>query len=216
LGRVFVIIDDGLDRIAVRDALTGVGYSVEVAPSLEATLPRAAPADVLVLDLGNVSEHGIALCRALHEGDRTARLLVLGRDASERVRIAAFEAGADDFLAKPFSLRELVLRVRALERRGAPRRIDALTIGPLLIQRGTRRVTVCGDEVDLSRREFDLLLQLVEEPGRVQTRDALSLRAWGRNVGANQIVDTAIKRLRKKLGERVPIETVRGVGYRIG
>jgi two-component system phosphate regulon response regulator PhoB len=172
-------------------------------------------ADVIIADLPTADPKGIAACRAVHEWAPIARLLVLANDAGEAFRIATFESGADDVLTKPFSMRGLLLRIGALYRR-RPRAIDSWTLGALAIDLAARRVTVSGRTVALSRQEFDVLVELIARSGRVQTRAALISRVWGGRAASHRVVDTTVKRLRKKLGATFPIEAVRNIGYRVG
>ncbi len=135
----------------------------------------------------------------------------------ELARVAAFEAGADDYVVRPFSTRELLLRVRALLRRvhsRTPR--DTTVFGSVTIDRGTRRVTADGVSVPLTRRELDLLLRLIDGRGRVLGRETLVAHVWADENPSERVVDTTLKRLRKKLpvlGRR--IRTIRGVGYEL-
>jgi two-component system phosphate regulon response regulator PhoB len=182
-----------------------------------------------VFDLVLADGEGVELCRTLRADPvvRRAALFVLAaktEEGDEERRVSAFEAGADDYLAKPHSMRELVLRVRALaRRRSRPPPSDVLTVGALKMDRAARRVDLAGLTIELTRREFDVLLYLADRSGRVQTRDALVGHVWGEIADSGRVVDTTIKRLRKKLaiassatGNSGPmIRTVRGVGYKL-
>jgi DNA-binding response OmpR family regulator len=174
-------------------------------------------ADVIIVDVPTADPNGIRACLAVHEWAPGARLLVLANDTGEAFRIAAFESGADDVLTKPFSMREALLRVGVLHRRqSATRASESWTLGALAVDRGARSVTVSGRAVTLTRREFDLLVELIERSGRVQTRAVLISRVWGGRAASLRVVDTTIKRLRKKLGSAVQIEGIRNVGYKVG
>ncbi len=220
MANVLVIDSDAGLRIALASALTGAGHEVETTSSAKAGLAiaRVCAPEVIVFELVLPDGDGLDLCRGLR-ADPTVRaaLLVLTGANDEELRVRAFEAGADDFLAKPASMREFVLRVRALGRRKSkPPTTEVLSVGALRINRAARRVDVAGLDVDLTRREFDLLLYLAERPGRVQTRDALVVSVWGEVADSGRVVDTTIKRLRKKLGEASPaLRTIRGVGYKL-
>jgi two-component system phosphate regulon response regulator PhoB len=175
----------------------------------------ASPPDVVLIDL-LLFDEALRLCRAVRTNVETRQpsVCVLSEMADEDCRVAVFEAGADDFVAKPYSVRELVLRARALARRRARRRpVDtAIQVGEVLIDRASRRVFVGGVQVHLTRREFDLLAYLSERIGSVQRRESLVENVWGDGAGSGRLVDTTIKRLRKKLN--LPsLRTVRGVGY---
>ena len=142
---------------------------------------------------------------------------MIGAAVDEGARVAAFEAGADDYVIRPFSTRELLLRVRALLRRVRVRTPpDRIVLGSVTIDRGTRRVSVGGESVALTKRELDLLLRLVDGRGRVLGRNTLVADVWPEHTPSERVVDTTLKRLRKKLpalGRR--IRTIRGVGYEL-
>lgn len=215
VARVLVIDADASLRSAIASALTTAGHEVETVASSEAglALARASVPDVVVFD-------DLALCEALRSDPSVGRaaLCVLSEDIAEERRVAAFEAGADDYLAKPHSMRELVLRVRALARRRKRKApvTELVTVGSLRIDREARRVDMSGVPLLLTRREFDVLFYLSERPGRVQTREILIHHVWGEVTDSGRVVDTTIKRLRKKLGKGTPtIRTVRGVGYKL-
>jgi two-component system phosphate regulon response regulator PhoB len=221
VARVLVVEGDGSLRADLAATLTGAGHEVESASSGQAgiALARASEPDIVLFDWHLPDMNGIDLCHALRaQATRRPSLFVLTSATAEADRIAAFEAGADDYVTKPHSMRELVLRIRALSRRrsaSAPTS-DTISLGTLKIDRAARRVEVAGSSVDLTRREFDLLLCLAERAGRVQTRDVLVGEVWGEIADSGRVVDTTIKRLRKKLGGVGPsIRTVRGVGYKL-
>ncbi len=227
MARILVIDSDAPLRAALSGALTAAGHEVETASSSQAglALARASSPDVVVFDLKLNDGEGIELCRTMRSDSlvRRAALFVLAEGDEDR-RIMAFEAGADDFLTKPHSMRELVLRVRALaRRRSRPPPSDVFSSGALKIDRASRRVEVGNVAVELTRREFDVLLHLADRLGRVQSRDALVASVWGEIADSGRVVDTTIKRLRKKLfaatgiakQECPQIRTVRGVGYKL-
>jgi two-component system phosphate regulon response regulator PhoB len=163
------------------------------------------------------------VCKQLKQDDATREIpiVMLTARAEEVDRIVGFELGADDYVVKPFSPRELILRIRAILRRakeagpdaGAP---DRLRAGPLVIDRGAHTVTLNEEALTLTATEFKLLLTLAERRGRVQSRDHLLNTVWGYEYGGyGRTVDTHVRRLREKLGEAADlVETVRGVGYR--
>lgn len=165
---------------------------------------------------------GLELLRRVrdHASNASTPIMITAERDDEVERVVAFELGADDFVAKPFSVRELALRVRAILRRARPspgRRQDVIILGPLSIDVSRHRAMVEGREVSLTRREMRLLVHLAGDAGRVHTREALLERVWrNRAADGSRAVDTAIKRLRRKLGPAGGwIETVRGVGYRV-
>jgi two-component system phosphate regulon response regulator PhoB len=221
MARVLVIDGDAPLRSAIAGALTSAGHEVETVGSGQAglALARASRPDVVIFDLSVADGEGVGLCRSLRSDPAAGRaaLVVLSAEGEEERRVAAFEAGADDYLVKPHSMRELVLRVRALARRKSkPPSIEVVVVGSLRLDRAARRIDVAGAAIELTRREFDVLAYLAERAGRVQTRDALVVHVWGEIADSARVVDTTIKRLRKKLGGAAPsIRTVRGVGYKL-
>ncbi|MBX3205268.1 MAG: response regulator transcription factor [Labilithrix sp.] len=221
MARVLVVEGDAVLRAGLTASLTEAGHEVESASSGQAgvALARASNPDIVVFDLHLPDTSGLELCRTLRApGTKRPSLFVLTAANEEADRVAAFEAGVDDYVTKPHSMRELVLRVRALSRRRATSapEDDLITIGSIKIDRAARRVDVDGASVELTRREFDLLLRLAERVSRVQTRDALVTEVWGELADSGRVVDTTVKRLRKKLGSvGASIKTVRGVGYKL-
>ena len=176
--------------------------------------------DMVLLDLMLPGLDGKEICRNIRQDEktRTIPVIMLTAKAEEVDRIIGFEIGADDYLTKPFSPRELILRVRALLRRTQeqPAPSVKITYPELVIDTDKHRVEVNGDEVVLTATEFKLLYHLASRAGRVQSRDVLLDEVWGYPYeGYARTVDTHIRRLRKKLGSEMErIETIRGVGYR--
>lgn len=219
-----LIVDDEADIVELLDYnLRQAGYTVVSArdgASAIAAVKRQRP-DLIVLDLMLPDIPGTEVCRRLRREPDTQSIpiLMLTARADEIDRVVGFEVGADDYVGKPFSPREIVLRVQALLRRTKPRNepVALLRIGALEIDVSRHRVTVADEDVPLTALEFKLLLDLASRRGRVQSRDDLLERVWGYAPGIEtRTVDTHVKRLREKLGEaRDSIETVRGVGYRI-
>jgi two-component system phosphate regulon response regulator PhoB len=180
----------------------------------------ATPPDLILLDLMLPDMSGTELCRELRTNPATATLpilMVTARD-DEIDRIVGFEVGADDYLTKPFSVRELVLRIRALLRRSQKKRTSTAhehVVGPLTIDPAAHRVSLNGEELKLTVLEFRLLATLVERAGRVQTRETLLRDVWGMAEDiTTRTVDSHMTRLRRKLGALgAAVETRRGVGY---
>lgn len=170
-------------------------------------------ADLLLLDLGLPDGDGL---QVLREVRRTSDIPVIIASArgDETDRIVGLELGADDYVVKPFSVRELAARIRAVARR---RRFEpSLDAGRLVVDRTKRSVTLDGTRVDLTAKEFDLLAVLAEEPGRAVTRHELFSRVWDPVwIGTGKTLDVHVASLRKKLGDPALIETVRNVGYRL-
>jgi two-component system phosphate regulon response regulator PhoB len=222
--RILVVEDEADLAELVAFNLRGAGHDVTVAHDGQtalAEISRAQP-DLLVLDVMLPDLSGIEVCRRLRRSPETVRLpvIMLTARSDEVDRVVGFEVGADDYVPKPFSPRELVLRVEAILRRTIPREDtegpQEIVLGDLVIDVPAHRVEVRGQEVPLTALEFRLLLDLASRAGRVQSRNALLERVWGYSPDVEtRTVDTHVKRLREKLGvgaER--IETVRGVGYR--
>jgi DNA-binding response OmpR family regulator len=222
--RVLIVEDEPDIAEVLRYNLEREGFAVEVVGRGDTALEalRREPADVLVLDLMLPGLDGLELTRLLKRDPALARLpiLMLTAKSEEVDRIVGLELGADDYITKPFSPREVVLRIRAVLRRGREEEAAAsevLEIPPLRLDLAAHRLTVAGEEVPLTATEFRLLQVLMERRGRVQSRNKLLADAWGYadNVDS-RTVDTHIRRLRRKLGVAADhIETVIGVGYRL-
>ncbi len=221
-----LIVDDEQDLVDILEFnLRNNGYLCRRALSGTAALEMAAlepPPDAVLLDLMLPDIPGMEVCRRLRASERTRHIPVVMLTAKddEIDRIVGLELGADDYVTKPFSIRELMLRVRAVLRRSDK---DATTEqghgiehGPLRIDMPGHRVWVNDVELRLTALEFKLLTTLVTRSGRVQTRDALLTDVWGMQTGVStRTVDTHVTRLRKKLGAAGSyVETLRGVGYR--
>lgn len=169
----------------------------------------------VVLDLGLPDVDGFDLCRRLRDGGNVPILILTARD-DELDRIIGLELGADDYLTKPFSPRELVARARAVLRRTEPGSGGVVELGGLRIDLRGRTVAVAGAPVELRTLEFELLSELARNAGHVVKRDRLLERVWGLSfAGGTRTVDVHVAQLRKKLGRPDLIQTVRGVGYRL-
>jgi two-component system phosphate regulon response regulator PhoB len=220
---ILVVEDEPQVQELVAVNLEHAGHRVRraaTAAEAEKSIREELP-DVLILDWMLPDESGISLTRRLRENERTRELpiLMLTARAMEQDKISGLEAGADDYLTKPFSPPELSLRVRALLRRlGAPPVTGGSTLaaGPIAIDRSAHRATVEGQELNLTATEYKLLLTLVERRGRVQTRPQLLETVWEAQPDIQtRTVDMHVQRLRTKLGDAGKmIETVRGFGYR--
>ncbi|MFD8142229.1 response regulator transcription factor [Streptomyces sp. NPDC059708] len=217
---VLVADDDAAIRRSLERGLRLSGFTVVLAedgPSALAQADARAP-DVLVLDVSMPGLTGTEVCRSLRaRGDETPVLMLSALDELAD-RVAGLQAGADDYLVKPFALEELVLRLHALLRRSPARGgRDVLRAGPLEMDQATRQVRNGGTEVHLTRREFELLAALVRNAGIVLTRDQLLDRVWGYDFEVRtDAVDTFVSYLRRKLeegGRPRLIHTVRGVGF---
>ena len=184
-------------------------------------LARSQPPDLILLDLMLPGMMGMEVCKILKKSKKTAHIpvIMLTARGEEIDRVVGFEVGADDYVVKPFSTRELLLRVKAVLRRSLPDKPEGkvINVGPVTIDTERHMVAVEGDDVTLTTTEFKLLLNLAERLGRVQSRDLLLKNVWGYNyVGDTRTVDTHITRLRTKLGPAGElIKTVRGFGYKM-
>jgi two-component system phosphate regulon response regulator PhoB len=220
--RVLVIEDEADILSVLAYNLRQAGYDVTTASrGLEGLrLARELDPDLLLLDLMLPDVSGTEICRALKDDPKTRRLRVMMLTArgEEIDRVVGFELGADDYVTKPFSVRELLLRIRAVLRRGdsTPPRAHVDEFGVLRIDREAHRVWVAGDEIELTALEFKLLVTLYERRNRVQSRSALLDGVWGSEAKVSaRTVDAHVKRLREKLlAARDYVETVRGIGYR--
>ncbi len=217
-GLVLHVEDEPAIRDVVRMYLSREGFGVVGVTSGEdalAELRRNRPVAV-ILDVGLPGIDGIEVCRTMRaENDWTPVLFCTARD-DEVDRVMGLELGADDYITKPFSPRELVARVKAAVRRAAgPESASAvLRVGQVSLDRSTHRVGVGDEDVQLTATEFDLLAHLMARPGRVFTREELLSEVWGySSAGGTRTVDVHIAQVRSKLGDASPIRTVRGVGY---
>jgi len=217
--KILVVDDERPIADILKFNLEREGYEVLLAYDGETAVDlalRELP-DVIVLDIMLPGLDGFEACRRIRERSAVPIIMLTAKEA-ESDKVKGLEFGADDYVTKPFSVRELVLRVGAVLRRGAePSVSPELRLGPLVLDAERHRVTVDGKEVALTALEFRLLHTLLQRQGRVQTRERLLEDVWGmRGDITTRTVDTHVKRLREKLGEAGKlIETVRGVGYRI-
>jgi two-component system response regulator MprA len=217
--RVLVVDDEPAVRQALERALRFEGYQTETADDGVAALMAHAerPADAIVLDVAMPRLDGLDTCRRLRSaGDHTPVLMLTARAAINE-RVAGLDAGADDYLVKPFALEELLARIRALLRRSGPSDDEALRFSDLSLDPGTREVRRGQRLIELTRTEFLLLELLLRNPRQVLTRELIFDRVWGYDFGANSnSLEVYIGYLRRKTeadGEARLIHTVRGVGY---
>ncbi|HEY7756458.1 MAG TPA: response regulator transcription factor [Actinomycetota bacterium] len=220
---VLVVDDEAAIAEAVRARLDSEGYRVLVAadgPQALETAERERP-DLVVLDLMLPGMDGLEVCQQLQR-ERWVPVLMLTARTEEADKVAGFAVGADDYLTKPFSLRELAVRVRAILRRveriATPPSTEPLVRGGLALDPARRRVTVDGEDVQLTPLEFEILHTLALDPGVVFTREQLMDRVWGyRDYAGGRVVDSHVARIRRKIGEdgNEPrfVRTVHGVGY---
>ncbi len=213
--RVLLVEDDLLIGRGVADALGDDGYAVDWVRDGAAALAHLAATayDLAILDLGLPGKDGLTVLREARASQQTVPVLVLTARDAPADRVRGLDAGADDYLVKPFDLDELGARIRALLRRRVGRRDPLYRHRGVTLDPGTHEVTCAGQPVHLQQREFFLLLALLERPGAVLSREQIrdKLYGWGDSVESNTI-EVYVHALRKKLGADF-IRTVRGVGY---
>jgi DNA-binding response OmpR family regulator len=214
---ILLVEDDPSLARALQQALQKQGYSVNAVARGKAALhvvQTDAP-DIVILDLGLPDMDGLAVLKSIREIRIDLPVLLLTARAGLDDRISGLDAGADDYLAKPFEMTELFARLRVLERRLSTAKSAEICIGEVVLDINRGEVLLRGEPLELSRREYMLLKSLMENAGRVQTRNTLETRlySWGEEVASNAL-EVHIHHLRKKLGAQF-ITTVRGVGYKV-
>jgi DNA-binding response OmpR family regulator len=222
--RVLVIEDEAKVARALDDGLSREGYEVTVARTGEEGyyLLDSAPVDLVVLDLMLPGRDGLEVLATMRSRDRGIPVLIVTARDSVEDRVIGLDAGADDYLVKPFAFAELLARVRALSRRGRSDAPARLKVSDLEVDASARRVTRGGRTLDLTAREFELLEYLVRNHGRVVSREMLLRDVWketGRATPLDNVIDVHIARLRRKVDDSAEpklIHTVRGVGFVIG
>lgn len=220
--RILVVEDEPAIAESVAYALERDGFGAAIAPTLSAAHAELGAASLVVLDLMLPDGSGFDFIRQIRQGGNGTPVIVLSSRDGEADRVAALETGADDYVTKPFSPREIVARVRAVLRR-SPSVISSppeAPPSPLRVDASTRRAHVYDALLELTRVEFDLLATLLESPGRVFTRTELIDRVWGDGYAiTDRTIDSHVKSLRRKVldagGDPGLLETVRGVGYRV-
>jgi two-component system catabolic regulation response regulator CreB len=226
VAKILVVEDEPAIAESIAYSLRRDGFSVTVAATLAAAEREVDGCDLVILDLMLPDGSGFDLISLARKSPRGSSIIVLSSRDSEADRVAALETGADDYVTKPFSTREIVARVRAVLRRAAATSERSSAAGqvagpfPFVLDEATRRALVHGRPLELTRVEFDLLLCMVTAPGRVFTRAQLIDRVWGDGFAiTDRTIDSHVKGLRRKVldagGDAALIETVRGVGYRV-
>lgn len=224
MSRILIIEDDADIALSIKYHMEHKGeFDVIVAPSGEIGLDEATRRvpDLVLLDLNLPGIDGMEVCRALRSRADTATVpvIMLTARVEERDTISGLESGADDYITKPFSVKEVAARVRAVLRRASPSEEPrVLTAGPITLDEERRAARVHDDELTLTRKEFDLLAELIRRRGLVLSREKLLERVWGYDhPGETRTVDVHVRQLRKKLSAEAAelIETVVGVGYRL-
>ena len=216
--QVLVVEDDGSIADAVMSGLTRQGFEPTLVTTGRAALDHDGSPDLVLLDLGLPDLDGTEVCRRIRELTSVPVIVVSAR-GDEVDRVVLLETGADDYVVKPFGLRELVARIRAVARRSAgPAAVgtEELVVGPLRVDLRAHRVEVDGTEVELTPKEFDLLAHLAGDPGAAHTRRDILEEVWDPNwYGSPKTLDVHVASLRRKLGHPEWIEAVRGVGFRL-
>ncbi len=236
--KVLLVEDDDGIALPLEAGLLRHGYTV-VRVSCGADVPGSLPVDIVVLDLGLPDMDGLDVCRALRQNNPQLPIIIVSARGSEIDRVVGLELGADDYLAKPFGMRELIARIRAVMRRtelggsglgvvgvaaGSAEDIEdeseqdarVRSLGALTIDLRTHRVTMGGEELALTTKEFGVLAMLTADPGAVVTRSQLIEHVWDEHwYGPTKTLDVHVAQLRRKLGDQGWIENVRSVGYRL-
>jgi two-component system, OmpR family, response regulator RegX3 len=214
-----VLIVEDEDSIAqpLAEGLRQEGYTVDRVATGGDALTAHGPADVVLLDLRLPDMDGLDVCRRLRAESDVPVIIVSAR-GDEIDRVLGLEIGADDYVVKPFGFREVLARIRAVSRRGRSRSAepDGLVVGPLHVDPRSHRVTLAGEPLDVTPKEFDLLALLASEPGVAISRQRMLEHVWKTSwYGSTKTIDVHVASLRRKLGDARWIETVRGVGFRL-
>ena len=215
--QLLLVEDDQPLADSLRQALQKTGYAVNHVDNGNSALHtlKVERPDILILDIGLPDIDGISVLKKLRVSDKTLPVLLLTARDSVDEKVAGLDSGADDYLAKPFEMSELVARLRVLERRLSTVKTSEITIGPMSLDTLEQSVIFEGQSIELARKEYMLLKSLMENAGRVMTRSTLEshLYSWGEEVSSNA-VEVHIHHLRKKFGNEF-ITTIRGVGYKL-
>jgi DNA-binding response OmpR family regulator len=216
-GTVLLVEDEPSVGELVRSYLTRDGYRVIWVRSGEDALVELDRhrIRIVLLDVGLPGMDGFDVCRAVRSRSQVPMLMLTARD-EEPDRVVGLEVGADDYITKPFSPRELVARMKAVLRRSEPQPTsEVLSLGDVVVNRETHDVTIAGEPVELTAKEFELLSYFLSNPGALLSRDQLLDRVWGVEYpGGTRTVDVHVAQLRRKLGRPALIRTLRGAGYK--
>jgi two-component system response regulator RegX3 len=213
--RLLIVEDEDAIAEPLAEGLRREGFEVERAANGAEAL-AAAPVDLVLLDLRLPDLDGLDVCRELRERSSVPIIVVTAR-GEEADRVVGLELGADDYVVKPFGLRELIARIRAVSRRAREERDDRVVrVGDMEVDERARRARLGGRELELTQKEFDLLAALARDPGAAVSRRRLLDEVWQTSwYGSTKTIDVHVAALRRKLGDPGWIETVRGVGFRL-
>ncbi len=219
--RILLVEDDAHIASPLIDTLVAAGYFVEHVGTGQAAL-AAVDFDMVLLDLGLPDLDGHEVCRRIRQKSRVPVIMLTAR-SDEFDRVMGLDVGADDYITKPFSSRELLARIRAVSRRlvpsegqTAPDASEAQQMGRLVVDRRTRRVYLDGEQVEFTAKEFDLLAFLADDPGAVRTRTEILESVWDAHwYGPTKTLDVHVASIRRKLGSNEWINAVRSVGFRL-
>jgi two-component system response regulator RegX3 len=214
--KILVVEDEDAIALPLAEGLRREGFEVERAATAEQALAAKQP-DVVLLDLRLPDADGYSVCRKLRERSDVPIIMVTAK-GEEVDRVIGLELGADDYVVKPFGLRELIARIRAVTRRTGQQQPEEgpLRVGELVVDPRSRKASVGSRQLSLTVKEFDLLSALASEPGAVLSRRRLFEDVWEtRWFGSSKTIDVHVAALRRKLGDPDWIETVRGIGYRL-
>ncbi len=214
---ILLVEDDDAIATSLESGLATAGMTVRRVATGAAAVAAETP-DVVLLDIGLPDFDGFEVCRRIRQKSQVPIIMLTARD-EEIDRVFGLEIGADDYVTKPFGLRELIARIRAVSRRRAVADLpvpEVLEIGNLKMDLTTRRTYLSGDEIELTTKEFDLLAYLAQHPGVVHRRTDIMETVWDTNwYGPTKTLDAHVAAVRKKLGNSDWIEAVRGVGFRL-
>lgn len=225
--KLLVIEDDPQIVEMIRGAVVDMGFDVDSSATAEEVIAQASNYDLILLDINLPGMNGVEACRRIRSEDENVPILIVSAQIEELDRVLGLEAGADDYLCKPFGVHEFKARIRALLRRsqsvksgGLTAKDGSLSAGPIELNLDTHMVSCAGKELSLTRTEFSLLQYLVENQGCICTKEALLNHVWGYESGSYEAtVGTHVSRLRGKVEENPSkptlIQTVWGVGYRL-
>jgi DNA-binding response OmpR family regulator len=216
---VLLVEDDEPVAESLRRGLTRYGFAVDWVTTGAAALAHPGPYDVVLLDLGLPDTDGLDVCKALRERG-SVPIIVISARSDETDRVVGLELGADDYVSKPFGVREVIARIRAVMRRVQPRTAAGAPAdrygARLTIDRKAARVHVDGTEIPLAPKEYDLLAFLTEEPGALMSREQIMEAVWDANwFGPTKTLDVHVAALRRKFAGVLAIAAVRGVGFRL-